>query len=146
MIQPGPVIAPDVSRILIVEDEQIVARDIQGILLRLGYASAGIATNGEEAIQMARTNRPDLVLMDIVLVRGFIDGVETATRLKELLDIPVIYVTSHSDEATLKRARITEPHGYILKPINVRELQITIEMSLYRHSMEKIFRENAAWL
>jgi len=146
MIQREKVIASDAPRILIVEDEHIVARDIQGILQRIGYRSAGIASTGEEAIQMARKMRPDLVLMDIRLSDGVMDGVETLKNLKELLDVPMIYVTAHSDEATLKRARVTEAYGYILKPINVRELQITIEMGLYRHAMEKRFRENAAWL
>ncbi|EMJ95954.1 adenylate/guanylate cyclase domain-containing protein [Leptospira alstonii] len=146
MIQDTKITASDVYRILIVEDERIVARDIQGILQGLGYVSVGIATNGEKAIEIARATLPDLILMDIVLRRDYIDGIETAFRLKGLLDVPVIYVTSHSDKATLRRARITDPHGYILKPINVRELQIAIEMGLYRHSMEKRFRENAAWL
>ncbi|PJZ76908.1 adenylate/guanylate cyclase domain-containing protein [Leptospira neocaledonica] len=134
------------SRILIVEDERIVARDIQIILQKFGYTSVGIAANGEKAIQMARATRPDLVLMDIVLSTGFIDGVEAVVKLKELLDVPVIYITSHSDESSLRRARITEPYAYILKPIDVKELQITIEMCLYKHKMEKRSRENAAWL
>ncbi|XDD51647.1 adenylate/guanylate cyclase domain-containing protein [Leptospira sp. WS92.C1] len=146
MIQYTKIAASDVSRILIVEDEHIVARDIQGILQGLGYTSVGIAANGEKAIEMVQTTNPDLILMDIVFGRDFIDGIETAFRLKELVDVPVIYVTSHSDEATLRRARITDPYGYILKPINVRELQVAIKMGLYRHSMEKCFRENAAWL
>lgn len=122
--------ASQASRILVVEDERIVARDIQEILQKFGYTSIGIATNGEKAIQMAREIRPDLVLIDIVLGTGFIDGVETVVKLKEILDVPVIYVTADSDEATLKRARVTEPFGYILKPINVRELEITVEMCL----------------
>lgn len=138
--------ASQTSRILVVEDERIVARDIQEILQKFGYTSIGIATNGEKAIQMAREIRPDLVLIDIVLGTGFIDGVETVVKLKEILDVPVIYVTADSDEATLKRARVTEPFGYILKPVNVRELEITVEMCLYRHKMEKRFREDASWL
>ncbi|RHX79226.1 adenylate/guanylate cyclase domain-containing protein [Leptospira yasudae] len=133
------------SKILIVEDERIVARDIQEILQKIGYSSIGVATNGEKALQMARTIKPDLVLIDIVLGTGFIDGVETVVKLKDVLDVPVIYVTAHSDEATLRRARVTEPFGYILKPVNVRELEITVEMCLYRYKMEKRFREDASW-
>ncbi|XDD51638.1 adenylate/guanylate cyclase domain-containing protein [Leptospira sp. WS92.C1] len=146
MVGKQNVIVSLASRILIVEDENIVARDIQTILRKFGYTSVGIANNGEKAIQMARVTHPDLVLMDIALGTGFIDGVQTVAKLKEMLDVPVIYITSHSDEGTLRRARITEPHGYILKPINVRELQVTIEMCLYKHKTEKQFRENANWL
>ncbi|MCG6167733.1 response regulator [Leptospira sp. FAT2] len=133
------------SKILIVEDERIVARDIQEFLQKIGYSSIGVATNGEKALQMARMIKPDLVLIDIVLGTGFIDGVETVVKLKEVLDVPVIYVTAHSDEGTLRRARVTEPFGYILKPVNVRELEITVEMCLYRHKMERRFREDASW-
>ncbi len=146
MIQHAKVVPSYASRILIVEDEHIVARDLQGILQRFGYVSVGIASTGEEAIGMAESTSPDLILMDIVLAQGLIDGVETVAKLKTLSDVPVIYVTSHSDEATLKRASDTQPHGYVLKPINIRELQVSIEMGLYRHSMEKRFRENSAWL
>jgi len=98
--------------ILVVEDEGIVARDIQATLERLGYSITGTVASGEEAINMARYNHPDLVLMDIVL-KGPIDGIEAAQKIRDELDIPVIYLTANADEATVERAKLTEPFGYI---------------------------------
>lgn len=121
------------ERILIVEDENIVARDIQATLQRMGYAVAGIAASGEEAVDAARTMSPDIILMDIVLARGFIDGVETAEKLRQLgADVPVIFLTAHSDDATVRRATSTGPHGYVVKPYQPRDLKIAIDMSLHR--------------
>src|SRR5262245_31583460 len=117
------------GRILIVEDENIVAKDLQNTLTNLGYNVVGVLSTGEEALRVAKGLNPDLILMDIMLTKGFIDGVEAAHRLKYELDVPVIFITAYSDEGTLGRAKVTDAYGYILKPFNVRELQIAIEMA-----------------
>ncbi len=115
--------------ILVVEDEGIVARDIQATLERLGYSISGTAASGAEAINMARYNHPDLVLMDIVL-KGPIDGIEAAQKIHDELDIPVIYLTAYADEETVERAKLTEPFGYVLKPFEERDLYTVVEMAL----------------
>lgn len=127
------------ARILIVEDETIVSQDIQRRLKELGYAIAGAAVSGEQAIQQAEATRPDLVLMDIHL-KGELDGIQAAQYIREHFDLPVIYLTAHSDEATLQRAKVTEPFGYILKPFEERELYTNIEMALYKHKLEQELR------
>jgi signal transduction histidine kinase len=101
----------------------------------LGYIVTGIAFSGEESIRMAEQERPDLVLMDIKL-EGEMDGVEAARHFREKFNIPVVYLTAFSDKETIRRAKITEPYGYILKPVNERELHCNIEMTLYRHKIE----------
>lgn len=122
--------------ILIVEDESIVALDMQNRLRRLGYRVLGRAISGLEAIEQAMTCRPDLILMDIRL-QGPIDGIEAATVIRERLSVPIIYLTAYSDNDTLERAKITEPQGYLIKPFEERELQTTIEVALYKYSMEQ---------
>ena len=124
------------AQILVVEDEYIVAKDIQNSLEKLGYTVPAIAASGEEAINKIREIQPSLVLMDIVL-KGTMDGVETANQIRTKFDIPIIYLTAYSDEKTLQRAKITEPFGYLLKPFEERELYSTIEMALYKQEMEK---------
>jgi PAS domain S-box-containing protein len=124
------------AKILIVEDEFIIAEDIQNVLTKLGYSIAGIAFTGDKAIQKAIEFKPDLVLMDIML-KGDMDGVEAAREIKKQCEIPVIYLTAYTDETTLQRAKITEPFGYILKPFEERELYTNIEMALYKHKAEK---------
>ncbi len=131
--------------ILVVEDEGIVARDIQATLERLGYSITGTVASGEEAINMARYNHPDLVLMDIVL-KGPIDGIEAAQKIRDELDIPVIYLTANADEATVERAKLTEPFGYILKPFEERELHTVVEMALHKHRLERQLQEREQWL
>jgi signal transduction histidine kinase/CheY-like chemotaxis protein len=126
---------PD-TRLLIVEDESIVAKDIQRRLKNLGYTVAGIATAGDTAIQQAEALKPDLVLMDIML-KGNMDGVDTAQQIRARLGIPVVYLTAHSDEGTLQRAKLTGPFGYVLKPFEERDLHTTIEIALYQHATEK---------
>ncbi len=133
------------SRILIVEDEGIIAKDIQSTLNRLGYSVIGIASSGEEAIKKAMEIHPDIVLMDIVL-EGAMDGVEAAGYIHDHFDIPVVYLTAYSDDATLQRAKITEPFGYILKPFHEKELYTTIEMALYKHTMQRKLKESEQWL
>jgi PAS domain S-box-containing protein len=132
-------------RILIVEDESIVALDIQRRLIRLGYDVPAIASSWEEALQIVTQTFPDLVLMDIKL-RGEVDGVEAAERIRSHSDVPVIYLSAYADEETIQRAKITEPFGYLLKPFEETELHTTIEVALYKHAMEKRLRESEEWL
>ncbi len=131
--------------ILVVEDEGIVAIDLQNRLERLGYDVPVVVSSGEQAIQQAADIRPDLILMDIML-EGEMDGVAAAEQIRLHFDIPVIYLTAFSDGSTLHRAKITEPFGYILKPFEIRELHTTIEMALYKHRLEKKLKENERWL
>jgi len=129
------------TRILVVEDESIVALDIQTTLKSLGYEVLGIAASGEEAIQKAEESIPDLVLMDIML-KGVIDGTEAANQIRIRFNIPVVYLTSYSDESTLQRAKITESFGYILKPYGDRDLYAAIEMSLFKYKAEEELRRS----
>ncbi len=131
------------TRILVVEDEVIVAEDIRRTLQNQGYAVPSTVTSGEDAIKKAKENNPDLALMDIFL-QGEMDGIETAKQMRSL-DIPVIYLTAYSDKKILERAKITEPFGYIIKPFKERELNITIEMALFKHKMEKELYESREW-
>lgn len=133
------------TRILVVEDESVVAKDIQWSLKGLGYAICGWASSGEEAIQKARDLRPDLVLMDVVL-KGEMDGIQASEHIRKNFNIPVIYLTAYADEHTLQRAKVTEPFGYILKPFEERELHTTLEVALYRHKTEKAIRDKEQWL
>jgi PAS domain S-box-containing protein len=119
--------------ILIVEDENIVAMDIGRGLRRLGYGVVGRATRGEEAVELARLHRPALVLMDIRL-KGPLDGVAAAGRIRGELEIPVLFLTAYADDATLQRAMAAEPFGYLLKPFEERELHTAIEIALNKHS------------
>jgi two-component system, cell cycle sensor histidine kinase and response regulator CckA len=124
------------KRILVVEDEQIVAMDIKLHLERFGYRVPQVCASGEEALEAARVVQPDLVIMDIKL-QGRLDGLETANQIKDEHDIPVILLTAYADENTLERAKYTQPFGYIIKPFEERELRTTIVMALYRHTMER---------
>jgi CheY-like chemotaxis protein len=123
------------KRIFIVEDEGIVAADLADRLNHLGYDAAGQAASGEAAIKKIGATLPDLILMDIIL-QGNMDGVEVAEEIQKLYKIPVVYLTSHADEATMQRARITGPFGYVLKPFEERELHMAIEIALYRKETE----------
>lgn len=133
------------ARIMIVEDERIVAKAIQSGLENLGYMVCMIASSGNEAIQKIAKATPDLILMDIVL-KGEMDGVETAEYIRSRLNIPVIYLTAYTDEKTLQRAKMTEPFGYILKPFEENDVSTAIEMALYKHQMEKRVRQSEQWL
>ena len=132
-------------KILVVEDESLVAKDIQNMLRGLGYDVLDVLSTGEEAIAALGRSDPDLILMDIVL-KGEIDGIVAAERIWEKYGIPVIYLTAYADETTLARAKVTEPFGYILKPFDERELQTTIEMAFYKAKMDKTLREREEWL
>ena len=115
--------------ILIVEDESIVALDIKDKVERLGYNVLAVVSSGEKAIEEVKKVQPELVLMDIVL-KGEIDGIETARQIREHFDIPIIYLTAHSDTQTLTRAKITGPFGYLVKPFVDSELRKAIEAVL----------------
>ncbi len=117
--------------ILVVEDESIVSKDIQNSLKKIGYSVIGSCNNAEEAIELATELHPDVVLMDIML-KGTLTGIDAADKIK-LLNIPVIFLTAYADEATLAKAKVTEPYGYILKPFKEKDLNISIEMAIHRH-------------
>jgi DNA-binding LytR/AlgR family response regulator len=123
------------ANILVVEDESIVRKDIERSLTKLGYNVVAQADTGEKAIELATEFQPDLALMDIML-KGEITGIEAAEAIKKNIDIPVIYLTAYADEATLAKAKITEPHGYILKPFKEIDLHTSIEMAIHKHKKE----------
>ncbi|MFX0065009.1 MAG: response regulator [Candidatus Hermodarchaeota archaeon] len=127
--------------ILVVEDERIVAKDLQTRLEGLGYNVPAVVFSGEQALKKIAEIQIDLILMDIQL-EGEIDGIETTDRIRSTFDIPVIYLTAFADNKTLQRAKITEPYGYIVKPFEERDLISTIEMTLYKHKMEKRLKES----
>ncbi len=128
------------SRILVVEDEPIVAKDIQQTLMESGYEVVKIVSTGEDAIREVQNRNPDLVLMDIVL-GGEMDGVEAAGQIHSRYNIPVVYLTAYADKETLRRAKITGSYGYIVKPYQKRDLEITLETTLYRAEMENRLRK-----
>jgi PAS domain S-box-containing protein len=123
-------------KILIVEDERIIAQDIEHKLSHSGYKIVGICISGEDAIKKAGRLKPDLILMDIVL-KGKKDGVQAAETIKSRYNIPIIYITAFMDKKTLTRAKNSLPFGYLIKPFDEKELRVTIEMALFRHQLEK---------
>ena len=127
-------------KIMIVEDEEIVAADIQTSIEKMGYSVCATASSGLEAIQKAGLTQPDLALMDIVL-KGSMDGIEAAAQIKKLYKIPVVYLTAFGDDGILQRAKISAPYGYIIKPFRDRDLQIAIEISIYRKQAEMALQE-----
>jgi len=127
------------TRILVVEDERIVAEDIRTTLDGLGYEVCGVVGSGEEALEAVDERGPDLILMDIVL-KGDMNGIEAARKIRSTRSVPVVYLTAYSDDAMIERAKVTEPHGYMLKPFSDRELRSTIEMAMYKHGMEERLR------
>ncbi len=133
------------ANILIVEDNNIVMLELRDRLTEMGYVVVDTASSALEAIEKAEFHTPDLTMMDIRL-KGEMDGIDAATIIKKALNIPIIYLTAHTDNNTLERAKITEPYGYIIKPFEERELHTTIEMALYKHSMERKLRESEHWL
>ncbi len=130
------------TRILVVEDEAIVAKDIETALHGLGYSVPAVAASGEAAIEKAEALHPDLVLMDIRL-KGQIDGVKAAGEINGRLGIPIVYLTAHADQQTLRRAKTTQPLGYILKPFDERDLSAAIELALHRHRSQMTLRSLA---
>jgi putative two-component system response regulator len=133
------------ARIMIVEDERIIAGYIKRILQDMGYAVSKVVSSGEEAIKKAQEDNPDLVLMDIIL-QGEMDGIEAASQIRSRFNIPVLYLTAYTNKKMLERAKITEPFGYIVKPFQERELHSNIEMALYKHKTERKLKESYAQL
>ena len=131
------------TRIMLVEDEGVVALQLRARLELLGYQVVEIADSGSEAVRLAQEHCPDLILMDIRL-RGAMDGIEAARAIRSRKDVPIIYLTAYADDATVQRAKITEPHGYLVKPFEDQELSSTIEVALYKHEMERRLRESEA--
>ncbi len=131
------------KQILVVEDEIIIGMDIQKRLKNLGCSVPFVVSSGEEAIKKVKENNPDMVLMDIDL-KGEMDGIEAASIIHSFSDIPVIYLTAFSDDRTLERAKITEPYGYMIKPLKDRELQINLEITFSKRIIEKMSLENEA--
>jgi CheY-like chemotaxis protein len=130
------------ATILVVEDEGIVAQEIKSRLEKSGYTICAVAHDGNTAIARAEEMRPDLVLMDIRL-KGDMDGIEAAGQIGDHLGIPVVYLTAYTDPATLERAKIKDPFGYVVKPFETRNLMVAIEIALHRHrsESERIYRE-----
>jgi len=124
------------ARLLIVEDERITAEDLRDILTELGYVVVSIVSTGSAAIATVEREAPDLVLMDI-RIQGNLDGTETAGILRERFDTPIVFLTAHSDEGTLSRAKVAEPLGFIVKPFQEPELHATIEMALHKSRAER---------
>lgn len=133
------------TRILIVEDESIVALDLQSLLRRLGYAVCGREASGEGALEAARRERPDLILMDISL-SGEMDGITSADTIRQEMDIPVIFLTAYADKSTVERAKTSDAYGYLLKPFQEREIEIAIDMALYKYRTQKELRSQQALL
>jgi signal transduction histidine kinase len=132
------------ARVLVVEDERIVALDLRMTLGALGHEVAAEASNARDALAAAAAERPDLALLDI-RIDGEPDGIEVARRLRDL-DVPVIFLSAFADEATVARAREAEPYGFLVKPFHDRELRTAIEVALYRHRSERERRELEARL
>ncbi|MCI4624925.1 MAG: response regulator [Candidatus Magnetoovum sp. WYHC-5] len=133
------------AKILVVEDEWIIAANLKSTLEELGYAVVAIVTTGEAAVESARLQTPDLVLMDITL-KGSMDGIEAATKIYNELNIPIIYVTSHVDERVIKRAKTSKPFAYLIKPYEKASLISSIEMALYNHRIDKELQEKTLQL
>ena len=128
-------------QVVVVEDESLIAEELRERLEGLGMKPVAVVDNGDGAVRAVVEHQPDLILMDIRL-KGNMDGIEAATALKGGVQAPVLFLTAHSDRATLQRAKAVEPYGYILKPVNQRELEVALEMSIHRHELEKRLRES----
>ncbi len=124
------------KKILIVEDEAIVAKDISVCLNKIGYEVLDTFSRAEKALDFINENKPDLVLMDIMLA-GNLSGIDASAKIKEEHDIPVVFLTAYADEKTISKAKVTEPYGYIIKPFKEIDLRTSIEMALYKFKKEK---------
>jgi len=131
-------------QILIVEDEPIIARDLEETLRHLGYEVTAIASSGEEAVKKVEEQQPGLVLMDIVL-RGSMDGIETTACIQARCDIPFVYLSAYSDSEILKRAQKTYPYGYLIKPFTDHELAVAIEMAFFHHETNQWTSRHERW-
>ena len=129
------------ANILIVEDESIVAKDIQQTLEKLGYNVLGTLPEGEKAVEFVKNDEPDLIFMDIML-KGKMSGIDTAAQIHKTFSVPIIYLTAYADKDTLSKAKLTQPHGYIIKPFKEVDIRTAVELALYKHKKEdKIKKE-----
>ena len=130
--------------VLIVEDEGVIALDIQHHVESFGYTVAGIAHTGARAIEKMAALRPDLVLMDVA-IKGPMDGIDTAARIRASHDVPIVFLSAYSDESTVSRAGLTAPYGYLLKPFRPDELRAAVEVALVKHATERQLRQTQHW-
>ena len=128
-------------KIMVVEDEAVISLKLQQMLTKMGYDVIGVSYSGEDALEKARSLRPDLILMDI-MIPGKLDGINVAKMVKSELDIPVIFLTAFSEDKIIERAKKAEPFGYILKPFQDREIKATIEVAFYKKEMENALKES----
>jgi two-component system response regulator LytT len=131
--------------ILVTEDEVIVRKDIERCLTQLGYNIIATTDNGKDAISLALKHEPDICLMDI-MIKGDMSGIEAAQEIKSNIDVPVIFLTAYADEDTLSKAKVAEPHGYILKPFKDVDIQTAVEMALHKHAKEKELKQETDFL
>lgn len=124
------------KKILIVEDEAIVAKDISVCLEKIGYEVLGTVSKGEKVFDLVKEIKPDLILMDIMLF-GAMTGIEVSAEIKKNYDIPVVFLTAYADEKTISKAKVTEPYGYVIKPFKEIDLRTSIEMALYKFKKER---------
>lgn len=127
-------------RILIVEDELVVSKYIEACLKNIGYEVAEIITSGEEAVEKVQSIYPDLILMDIRLT-GKMMGTEAAVKIKEILDVPIVFLTAYADDKNIEMAKDSEPYGYLVKPFYEKELHTTIEMALHKHEKVRLLKK-----
>lgn len=132
------------ERILVVEDERIIAVDLKRRLERFGFVVTGLAASGSEAVRAAHHDHPDLILIDVMLP-GELDGIETAKRIRRDLDIPVVFLTAYSDDGTLERAKQAEPFGFILKPFKEKEIYSVVDIALYKHRLDMTLKSKERW-
>jgi two-component system, cell cycle sensor histidine kinase and response regulator CckA len=132
------------TSIMVVEDERIVAKNIEESLLSMGYDVLGSHATGADCLRQAGERRPDLVLID-VRIKGDVDGIETAKLLRRRFDVPVVFLTAYADDETLRRAREAEPHGYILKPFRASDLRAGVEIAVFKHRLETQLKDRERW-
>jgi PAS domain S-box-containing protein len=133
------------AKVMVVEDNRIVAEDIKNNLVEMGYTVNATATSGGKALEAASRDTPDIAIMDIRLGKGM-NGIDTAAKLRQEYQIPIIYLTAHADEDTVSRAKVTEPAAYLVKPFDVKELKSAVEIAMYKDQMERRIRESEQWL
>src|SRR5258707_209208 len=130
-------------KVLVVEDEGIIAHDITSRLQALGHEVVAVCSTGAEAIEEAKA--ADIVLMDIHL-DGKMGGIEAAEQIRERYHLPVVFLTAHADRVTLERAKLAEPFGYIVKPLSPAALNTSIEVAIYKHGTSRLLEAREAWL
>lgn len=145
MLASAPVVTEDPTRILVVEDERIVAMDLADTLNEMGYSVIAVTARGEDAVQRAEELSPDLILMDVHLA-GTLDGIQTAELIRRNFDVPVVYLTAHSDVETVRRAAATAVCGYLVKPFRSPDLHCAIEIALCKHAVDVQLRQSERWL